>query len=223
MKQCDVGFVRSHVLSTSGGTQRLVGSETASTSGTAEEGAFETLDSSAFVLYLDFDHCLHSCDAYVTAAGIVPSEPSATFFEFAGVLENLLVPYPALRIVLSTSWVQALGFEPARDSLPLASLRARVVGATFNPEENLERAWRETPRGQQVRRHAERYGIKRWLAIDDMRAGFDGYETHLVHCQQGVGLGDKDVQRVLAERLLAMCARGALPSNADSHSDGELT
>jgi len=193
------------------------------TLGKFEEPGRSTLLANAPLLYLDYDNCLHCCDAFKTADGIVPSDPTETFFEFAGVLENLLAPYPALRIVLSTSWVQALGFEPARDSLPLASLRARVVGATFNPEENLERASRETPRGQQVRRHAERYGIKWWLAVDDMRAGFDGYETHLVHCQQGVGLGDKDVQRVLAERLSVMCALGAPPSNADSHSDGELT
>lgn len=208
---------------TSPRTRQCFGIETKSTPGIDEGKLLETLGSSSFVLYADYDHCLHSCDAYVTATGVVPSEPSAPFFEFAAVLEDLLAPYPALQIVLSTSWVEVLGFEEARDSLPLASLRARVVGATFNPEEHLMRAWREIPRGQQVRRHAERYGIKRWLAIDDMRAGFDGYETHLVHCQQGVALGDKDVQRVLAERLLAMCARGALPSNADSHSDGELT
>lgn len=42
--------------------------------------------------------------------------------------------------------------------------------------------------------HVKRYGIRDWLALDDNRAGFDGYKSHLIHCQQGVGLRDKDVQ-----------------------------
>lgn len=174
-------------------------------------GTPRNLDSDADVLHIDFDNCLHRSDAYATAAGIIPSAPTARFFEFAGVLETMLAPYPALRIVLSTSWVDAIGFEAALNSLPLASLRARVVGATFNPEENLVAAWRSTPRGQQVRRHVKRYGIKKWLALDDMREDFEGVERHLVHCQPGVGLGDKDVQKLFADRLASMFGTAGLP------------
>ena len=49
--------------------------------------------------------------------------------------------------------------------------------------------------------HVKRYGIRDWLALDDNRAGFDGYKSHLIHCQQGVGLRDKDVQNFFARRL----------------------
>ncbi|BCZ81696.1 hypothetical protein PTKU64_53710 [Paraburkholderia terrae] len=42
------------------------------------------------------------------------------------------------------------------------------------------------------------------MAIDDMRAGFEGYEAQLVHCQIGMGLGDKDVQKLFADRLATM-------------------
>ncbi|MFT4437894.1 HAD domain-containing protein [Caballeronia sp. 15715] len=159
------------------------------------------LNGDAQVLYVDFDNCLHRCDAYKTAAGSVPSDPSAIFFEFARVLEELLSPYPAVQIVLSTSWVEALGFEVARASLPMPSLRARVVDSTFNPDRDLPYVWSQTPRGQQIRRHAKTFGIKRWLALDDMRGGFEGAESRLVHCQPGVGLGDKDVQIRFVERL----------------------
>ncbi|WP_165087293.1 HAD domain-containing protein [Caballeronia sp. SBC2] len=159
------------------------------------------------VLYVDFDNCLHRCDAYKTAAGLVPSDPSAIFFEFAGVLEELLAPYPAVQIVLSTSWVEALGFEVARDSLSMASLRARVVDSTFNPGRDLPHVWSQTPRGRQIRRHVETFGIKRWLALDDMRDGFEGVESRLVHCQPGVGLGDKDVQALFVGRLEWMFGR----------------
>lgn len=174
------------------------------------DGAPRKLDSGTGVLYIDFDNCLHRSDAYATAAGIVPSDPSVRFFEFAGVLENLLTPYPELQLVLSTSWVEAIGFEAALNSLPLASLRARVIGSTFNPEEVSVAAWRNTPRGQQVRRHVRRHGIKRWLALDDMRGGFEGVEEHLVHCQPGVGLGDKDVQKLFADRLATMFGAAGL-------------
>jgi hypothetical protein len=199
-----------------------IGSRTSGVSN-ARTPCRSTLLANAPLLYLDFDNCLHCCDACKTADGIVPSDPAVRFFEFAGLLETALAPYRDVVIVLSTSWVEVLGFKETRARLPIASLRERVIDATYQPDSELAMRWSAMSRGQQVLEHVRRNGIKRWLAVDDMRAGFDGYETHLVHCQQGVGLGDKDVQRVLAERLLAMCARGALPSNADSHSDGELT
>jgi hypothetical protein len=156
------------------------------------------------LLYLDYDNCLHACDAYKAGDLIVLSVRTETFFAFADVLECVLAPYPALQIVLSTSWVEAIGFEGALNSLPLASLRARLVGATFNPAEDSVATWRSTTRGHQVRRNVKKHGIKNWLALDDMRAGFEGVEAHLVHRQPGVGLGDKDVQKLFAERLAAM-------------------
>lgn len=178
------------------------------------------------LLYLDYDNCLHRCDACKTANGIVPSESSARFFEFAGVLETLLAPYPALRIVLSTSWVEALGFATARESPPIASLRARVVGSTFNPKEDRLQTWREIRRGQQVRRHVKRYGIKKWLTLDDMSEGFEGVEARLVHCQPGVGLGDKDVQKLFADRLAAIFGTAGLPPRSETpgaSADGSRT
>jgi hypothetical protein len=42
------------------------------------------------------------------------------------------------------------------------------------------------------------------MAFDDMREGFEGIKEHSVHCQEGVGLGDKDVQQLLARRLEQM-------------------
>lgn len=176
------------------------------------------------LLYLDYDNCLHACDAYRVGDRIVPSVPKESFFAFAGVLESLLAPYPALQIVLSTSWVAAVGFATARESLPIASLRGRVVGSTFNPEEDRLQIWREIPRGQQVRRHVRRHGIKRWLALDDMREGFEGVEGHLVHCQPCVGLGDKDVQKLFADRLATMFGTAGLkpePGMSGAPADGD--
>lgn len=65
-------------------------------------------------------------------------------------------------------------------------------------------------------RHVSRHGVKRWLAIDDDRTGYQGYEAHLIHCQQGVGLGDKDVQELFARRLELMFGRPDSLSSADA-------
>jgi hypothetical protein len=162
------------------------------------------LGADSAVLYCDFDHSIHRTDAYRTTDGIVPGSPDTPFFEFAPVLEKLLRPYPKVVLVLSMSWVPELGFTEARDRLPLASLRARLVDATYHPQDEWASVWSTIPRGRQVLGHVRHYGLTRWLAIDDDRAKFDGYEAHLIHCQQGVGLGDKDVQTLFAKRLATM-------------------
>ncbi|MGT2469317.1 HAD domain-containing protein [Paraburkholderia terrae] len=163
-----------------------------------------TLGPSAVVLYCDFDHTLHATDAYRTRSGLVPGSPQIQFFEFAPILEHMLAAYPPVLIVLSTSWVQELGFTETRNRIPLSSLRARVVGATYDPDDETASMWSAMSRGSQVLHHVRRYGLKRWLAIDDDRKGFDGYESHLIHCQHGIGLGGKDVQQLFARRLELM-------------------
>jgi hypothetical protein len=59
------------------------------------------------VCYLDFDGVLNSDAVYkVRGRGIVVRD--SELFEWAHFLEEALVPYPHLRIVLSTSWVREL-------------------------------------------------------------------------------------------------------------------
>jgi hypothetical protein len=85
--------------------------------------------------------------------------------------------------------------------MPVASRLTRVVDSTFKPHFDLPEVWSLTPRRRQIRRHVKTHGIKKWLALDDMRDGFEGFESHLVHCQRGIGLGDGDVQDLFARRL----------------------
>ncbi|WP_248114038.1 HAD domain-containing protein [Ralstonia pseudosolanacearum] len=151
-------------------------------------------------MFLDFDNCLHRCDAYVSGQDVVASEPGVALFEFAAILERELQPYPDVGIVLSTDWVGVLGFEGARDALPLASLRERVIGAT-RIDDCDEPASSELTHGEQIRRYVAKHRLRAWLAIDDRRDGFEPFPEQLVHCQRGVGLGDSDVQKMLARRL----------------------
>lgn len=155
----------------------------------------------AQVLFLDYDNCLHRSDAYVAEEGVVASMPGIELFEYAPVLERLLEPYPDVRIVLSSDWVEAFGFERARDALPLASLRERVIASTRTDDESDELAFSSLKRGQQVLRYVARHKVKSWLALDDRKDGFETCMLNLVHCQLGVGLGDSDVQKMLRDRL----------------------
>lgn len=168
---------------------------------TARAAPAAKLDEDAGVVFLDIDNTLHASDCFVFNGKVIPASPDSTLFEFVPILEQLLEPYPGLVIVLSSSWVHALGYEFTVAQLPSAPLQARVRGATFEKEDAIDEGWSELPRGVQVLRFVKRHKLQRWLAIDDMRSGFDDYEVRLVHCQVGVGLGDKAVQEVLARRL----------------------
>ncbi|GAB3630224.1 HAD domain-containing protein [Pandoraea terrae] len=153
------------------------------------------------MLFLDYDNTLHRSDAYLTEQGVVASSRGVELFEFAPLLEQMLRPYPDVSIVLSTDWVGAIGFEPARDALPSVSLRERVIAATYDAAGTSVDRFSSMTRGGQVLRFVARYRVKSWLAIDDRLDGFAHCVERLVHCQPGVGLGDRDVQDMLARKL----------------------
>lgn len=153
------------------------------------------------VLFLGYDNCLHRCDAYVAGQEVIASVPGIELFEYATVLERLLEPYPDVRIVLSSDWVEVVGFERARDALPRASLRERVIGATRVEGGSGGRPFSNLTRGEQILRYVAMYGPTSWLALDDRLDGFESCRVQLVHCQAGVGLGDNNVQKMLDGKL----------------------
>jgi len=156
------------------------------------------------VLFVDYDGVLHRGGAYRTKRGIVSSDPSRIkLFEYAEVLAAILAPYPGIELVLSTSWVKALGFNRARNVLPVAELRAKVVGATYHSKFDDALFWNGIARGVQVLRYVNRHRLVHWLALDDMDDGFDDEPGRLVHCDPDEGLGDPDIQEGLKAALHA--------------------
>jgi hypothetical protein len=154
------------------------------------------------VVLLDFDGVLHRGDAYRTRHGIVSSDPSRIkLFEYAGLLAAALKPYPDVEIVLSTTWVEALGFNRARDALPEKALRDRVVGATYHSRYYDALRWSEIARGHQVLRYVRGHRLLTWLAIDDRLDGFETVRDRLVLCDPDKGLGDPDTQGAFASAL----------------------
>jgi hypothetical protein len=84
------------------------------------------------------------------------------FLSMPSCFEALLEPFPALRIVLATSWVREFGYDFALRQLT-PNLQSRVVGGT----------WRDGMQVQPPARYyciqmdAEERGLERWLALDD--------------------------------------------------------
>jgi len=118
------------------------------------------------VLYLDFDGVLHHEDVhYHPKRGAYMNRSGFTLFKHADLLDEILRPYPDLRIVLSTSWVRHYGCYGAAKRLP-PGLRSRVIGATFHSRMNKSLFVQES-RGVQVWADAVRRGPRDWLALDD--------------------------------------------------------
>lgn len=156
------------------------------------------------VLFLDYDGVLHRGGVYPTPGGRVVSEfgSAVQLLEFAGVLERLLLPYPSLKIVLSTSWVPKLGLPATIAYLP-PSLRERVIGTTF-PTAGDPVAWNRILRGHQVGGYAKAQGITRWLALDDLSCGFDEYRDRHVQPYENIGMGSLEIQDQLRQALCTL-------------------
>lgn len=121
------------------------------------------------LLFLDFDGVLHPESVYLLhkRGPILLNEPGHRLFEHCILLEQVLEPYPDVRIVLSTSWVRRYRGSVRRVSRRLTpGLQARVVGATYHSAMDREE-FAAAPRGMQVWSDVLRRKPVAWLALDD--------------------------------------------------------
>lgn len=173
-------------------------------SGKAEELSIQGIPGgqAIVVVYLDFDGVTHDDAVYWSKKlGIHIRTPGRTLFEWAHILEELLAPHPAVKIVLSTSWVRVKSFDYSKRQLPI-SLQERVIGATFH--RRLMRKWEfdNMPRGAQVLADVQRRGVKAWVAIDnDDHCWPAPYRDHLIKTEDRLGLSDPKVQNEIQIRL----------------------
>ncbi|MBV6322150.1 HAD domain-containing protein [Duganella violaceipulchra] len=159
------------------------------------------------VVYLDFDGVLHDDAVYWSKRdGIHIRMPGRTLFEWSHVLEQLLTPYPMVRIVLSTSWVRVKNFEFAKKQLPIG-LQARVVGATFHRREMRTWQFDNMSRGAQVLADVQRRQPAAWFALDNDDHDWPvAYRDHLVKTEDRLGLSDPQVQKDIQARLASLSA-----------------
>ncbi len=159
------------------------------------------------IVFLDFDGVLHPNEVVLyQKRGIVLECDGHSLFEHADTLVEILSPYPQAKIVLSTSWVVALGFDRAKSYLP-PDLQKHVIGATWHSGLRDKNWWWSLTRHQQIMRYVSRHRPDQWVAIDDNAEGWpDNQRHHLVHTDEWGGIGQKMAQNDLMEKLALMCA-----------------
>lgn len=157
------------------------------------------------ILYLDFDGVLHPADVYAEPGSppVLSAAASAAghaLFEHAETLAAILEPFPAVQIVLATSWARGFGHTFASSKLPEA-VRARVCGAVFDAERH-GRGFASMPRGYQVLDDVKHRRPSDWVALDDEAKDWPEEHIHrLINTDPVMGLGHLDVQRNLQRWL----------------------
>lgn len=157
------------------------------------------------VLYLDFDGVLHHAEVYWSPRKGPYIDPSLKqkLFAYTGLLEELLLPYPDLAIVLSTSWVLKYGCHGAAKRLPYG-LRQRVIGGTFHTRMNRE-DFDNASRGMQVWSDVYRRRPTNWLALDDDYLQWPAWcRDKLIRTIPHLGLSSQETQELLRSKLLSM-------------------
>lgn len=178
------------------------------------------------VLYLDYDGVLHH-DAVLRhpKRGIYIDAnvaPERRLFEWTEFLIQAVQPFPRLQIVLSTSWVQVLGYTGARGHLPPV-LASRVIGATFHRRLHKADSIREggtlvPERGFEVMRDVSRRKPRQWVALDDSDEGWpDEHRHRVVLCDPSTGLSDAATR----DRLQLALAKHFGPVNSTLQEDSQ--
>jgi hypothetical protein len=144
------------------------------------------------ILFLDYDGVLHS--------GLPCRNPE--LFEHLPILEEILAPMPAVRIVLSTTWARQGRYAEAKRRLD--RLEARVIGAIDRPNVPPGEDFRYVPRGVEVVEEAAQRGIQHWIAVDDDVLGWpEAHLERLVACGPR-GLASAETQSELRDKLEAI-------------------
>jgi hypothetical protein len=180
------------------------------------------------ILYLDYDGVLHAEDVRLVRRRPCIFESNKLsdipLFEFAPLLEQLLAPFPELRIVLATSWVRHLGYSYAREQLP-PGLRVRVIGATWHSHMRYDQVGSGMPafdlltRYAAIKQDAARRKAERWLALDDNIEGWPEGERWrvVVPSDQRLGLAQPGIAEQLSAALQRLC-RPPIPKSPDGKS-----
>lgn len=157
------------------------------------------------ILYLDFDGVLHPADVYAEP-GSAPALSAAALaaghalFEHAETLAALLEPFPAVRVVLATSWARGFGHAFACSKLPKA-VRSRVCASVYDPERH-GRGFASMPRGYQVLDDVNYRQPQDWVALDDDATDWpEDHLQRLIKTDSTKGLGDSLVQLQLSRWL----------------------
>jgi hypothetical protein len=154
------------------------------------------------ILYLDYDGVLHDEEVFFhPRRGIYMNTPGRILFEWMPILDELLMPHPGVKIVLSTSWVRARDFSFAKKQLSL-ELQKRVIGATFHNRIMRKEEFVLKPRGVQIAEDVYRRGPQSWFAIDDDHIGWPAWcRDNLIQTDGARGISDLWIQKAIQVML----------------------
>lgn len=134
------------------------------------------------ILFLDFDGVLHPD----------PCSDPARLFENAPRLARVLTGFPALGVVLSSSWRTRYSLSALLEPLP-EPLRQRVLGLTPHGGD-LPAAVSRAPYRRQVEcehwLHCHGMAGGPWWALDDRPESFMPYCENLIECDRQRGFDD---------------------------------
>ena len=159
-------------------------------------------------LFLDFDGTLHVGRAAMGEDGNISLDTGRPLFEFAPLLIEQLEPYPAVRVVLTTSWLMTLPPEDVIALMP-SDLARRVVGTTRHIKPRLSYLLNRTDRTDVISRYAIGMQLKHWLAVDNAVFGTEqlGHTRgelveHFLLLHPARGLSDEHALRRIGEWLV---------------------
>ena len=154
-------------------------------------------------LFLHFDGTLHAGHALMDVHGQISLDSGRPLFEFAPLLVAMLAPYPAIQIVLTTSWLQTLPFDVVVAHLP-PELANRVVGTTRDIKPRFGDMKNGTDRTATIASYALGKGLGNWLALDDSVHGAHKFGRepgdflhHFLLLDPERGIGDEGAQERL--------------------------
>lgn len=159
------------------------------------------------LLYLDYDGVLHhqNCLWHPKIGAYLSTPNGFVLFQHAELLEQLIEPYPQVKIVLSTSWVLQYGCSKAAKNLR-PGLRSRVIGATYHSNMR-KHEFSALPRGQQVWSDVVKRKPRNWLAIDDVHEGWPEHSLpNFVATHKQDGISGPEVLAEFQKKLGKMCA-----------------
>lgn len=160
------------------------------------------MDKNTPTIYLDFDGVLHDDDVYLVDGVPTMKTLGRALFEWASVLDDSLVEFPMVQIILSTSWATVMSCEKAASFLP-PSLQRRVIGYVRHRASG-------TPRGVVVCNDANCRGLTNWFAIDNDDAGWPArYRQRLLKTNDRAGLSDGELSISLFMMLVMLTGDGS--------------
>jgi len=124
------------------------------------------LDRCTPTLFVDYDGTLHAGHAYIDGSGRITLDSGRQPFEYAPLLAQMLDPYPAVEIVLTTFWLRTLPASQVISYLP-PELTRRVVDTTGDGKARFSYVMNGAEKTDIITSYAYGKRLKNWLAIDD--------------------------------------------------------